>query len=114
MNKKVIMVIAIIVAMMFCAFSAGCVGADVNEKRIDTPIEKNNSIDSKTVEKSWYSTWSGENSMVIVDVDTKVMYLYCSYGFSTDSRTITPLYNADGTPKLYNPETCTYDIVYMF
>ncbi|MBR6504282.1 MAG: hypothetical protein IKT41_00935 [Clostridia bacterium] len=41
------------------------------------------------------------NQTILYDPDTLVMYSMISFGSGIS---ITVLYNADGTPKLYNPE----------
>lgn len=84
--KKKILIISFILSMIFCL--SGC----SNVINIDEVLESPNTkiIDFEVVDKNFYSA-------ILVDKNTKVMY-YCNMS-STGG--FTPIYNEDGSLKLY-------------
>ena len=84
--KKKILIISFILSMIFCL--SGC----SNVINIDEVLESPNTkiIDFEVVDKNFYNA-------ILVDKNTKVMY----YWNMSDTGGFTPIYNADGTVKLY-------------
>lgn len=84
--KKKILFISLILSIMFCI--SGCTNViNVNEV-LKTPNTK--MIDFEVVDKNFYSA-------ILVDKNTKVIY----YWNMSNTGGFTPIYNADGTLKLY-------------
>ena len=52
------------------------------------------------------ATEISSSARIYVDTETNVMYWYDSHGYGGG---LTVMFNADGTPKLYNSETSKYD-----
>ena len=84
--KKKILTISFILSMIFCL--SGC----SNVINIDEVLESSNTkmIDFEVVDKNFYSA-------ILVDKNTKVMY----YWNMSSVGGFTPIYNADGTLRLY-------------
>ena len=84
--KKKILIISFMISMIFCL--SGC----SNVINIDEVLESPNTkiIDFEVVDKNFYNA-------ILVDKNTKVMY----YWNMSDTGGFTPIYNADGTLKLY-------------
>ena len=84
--KKKILLIGFILSMIFCL--SGC----SNVINIDEALESPNTkmIDFEVVDKNFYSA-------ILVDKNTKVMY----YWNMSSTGGFTPIYNADGTLRLY-------------
>ena len=87
--KKIFTIVLILV--MALGLTA-CDGKDSNVINIDGVLATPNSdlVDFEIVDYNWYEA-------ILVDRNTGVMYVW----FTTDCGGITPLYNADGTLKLY-------------
>lgn len=87
--KKIVSVI--LITIMICMLSA-CDGKNSNVINIDSVIATPNSklVDFEVVECNYYET-------ILVDKNTGVMYVW----LTTNCGGITPLYNPDGTLKLY-------------
>ena len=84
--KKKILIISFILSMIFCL--SGCSNViNINEV-LESPNTK--IIDFEVVDKNFYNA-------ILVDKNTKVMY----YWNMSDTGGFTPIYNADGTLKLY-------------
>ena len=91
MKKKIA---TIIVALSICVGITGCSGKVRDGNRNFTYVE-NEYIHLITV-------WDrGDGNVIAYDEDTKVLYL-CVYGYSTMG--ITPIYNSDGSLKLYEEQ----------
>ena len=84
--KKKILIISFILSMIFCL--SGC----SNVINIDEVLESPNTkiIDFEVVDKNFYNA-------ILVDKNTKVMY----YWNMSSVGGFTPIYNADGTLRLY-------------
>lgn len=87
--KKIFTIVLILV--MALGLTA-CDGKDSNVINIDSVLATPNSdlVDFEIVDYNWYEA-------ILVDRNTGVMYVW----FTTDCGGITPLYNTDGTLKLY-------------
>lgn len=87
--KKIIGVILITITM--CMLSA-CDGKNSNVLNIDSIMDSPNSklVDFEVIDCNYYEA-------ILVDKNTKVMYIW----LTTNCGGITPLYNSDGTLKLY-------------
>ena len=83
----------LIVVLSFVTWLTSC--DDIDSITYDIPAENN--IDTYFTEVAICST-SGGTTKIVYDNDTKVMYLIIS---ENSGRAITPLYNADGTLKIY-------------
>lgn len=90
MKKKVL---AVGLALTMCFGLTGCKRGDIEPKSSDFG---NKYIDLVTIYKDDYNS-----TEVLYDKNTKVMYFvkYCGNQFG-----ITPIYNSDGTVKLYDGE----------
>ena len=84
--KKKILLISLMLSMMFCI--SGC----SNVINIDEVLESPNTkiIDFEVVDKNFYNA-------ILVDKNTKVMY----YWNMSNTGGFTPIYNEDGSLKLY-------------
>ena len=90
MKKKIL---AVVLGLTLCFGMTGCIKGDIESENSDLG---NKYIDLVTIYKDdKYST------EVLYDKNTKVMYL-CVEGYSMMG--ITPIYNSDGTVKLYDGE----------
>ena len=89
MMKKIF---AIALILIMALGLAACDGKNSNVMNIDSVLATPNSdlVDFEIVDYNWYEA-------ILVDQNTGVMYVW----FTTDCGGITPLYNADGTFKLY-------------
>lgn len=87
--KKIIGVI--LITIMMCMLSA-CDGKNSNVLNIDSIMDSPNSklVDFEVIDYNYYEA-------ILVDKNTKVMYIW----LTTTCGGITPLYNPDGTLKLY-------------
>ena len=90
MKKKIL---AVVLGLTLCFGMTGCTKGDIEPESSDLG---NKYIDLVTVYKD-----DGYNIEVLYDKNTKVMYFvkWSSYQFG-----ITPIYNSDGTVKLYDGE----------
>ena len=90
MKKKII---AAVLALTLCLGMTGCTKGDIKPKSSKIA---NKYIDLVTIYIDDYY-----NSEVLYDKNTKVMYfvIWSDYQFG-----ITPIYNSDGTVKLYDGE----------
>lgn len=90
MKKKVF---GIILTLIIVISFASCDGKNSNIVNIDNVLATPNSklVDFELVDCNWYEA-------ILVDKTTGVMYVW----FTTDVGGITPLYNTDGTLKIYN------------
>ena len=90
--KKIVSVI--LITIMICMLSA-CDGKNSNVINIDSMIATPNSklVDFKVVDCNYYET-------ILVDRNTGVMYVW----LTSSCGGITPLYNPDGTLKLYEEQ----------
>ncbi len=87
--KKIIGIVLILIVMLGLT---ACDGKNSNVINIDSVLATPNSklVDFEIVDYNWYEA-------ILVDKTTGVMYVW----FTTECGGITPLYNADGTLKLY-------------
>lgn len=91
MKKKLL---AVVISLMLCLGIVGCgTRGDVEPESNDIG---NKYIDLVTVYKD-----TGTRTQVVYDRNTKVMYFIKSSGYKFG---ITPIYNSDGTVKLYDGE----------
>ena len=95
MKKKVLGIILVLIIMLVIAIImlvTACDGKDSNVINIDSVLTTPNSelVDFEIVDYNYYEA-------ILVDRNTGVMYVW----FTTNCGGITPLYNADGTLKLY-------------
>ena len=90
--KKIIGVI--LITIMMCMLSA-CDGKNSNVLNIDSIMDSPNSklVDFEVIDYNYYEA-------ILVDKNTKVMYIW----LTTNCGGITPLYNPDGTLKLYEEQ----------
>lgn len=90
MKKKII---AVALGLTLCFGITGCTKGDIEPENSDLG---NKYIDLVTIYKD-----DGHNTEVLYDKNTKVMYFskWTGYQFG-----ITPIYNSDGTVKLYDGE----------
>lgn len=115
-NKKRAIVLIILILGTICLFSGcsidwenGAVQADKNENRIETvnnvTLDKNSDVIGFDVLAYIKDSRKDEIQRILVDKNTKVMYVYISSTWRRDSgKTITPLLNKDGKPLVYNPK----------
>lgn len=94
-KKKVLGIILVLIIMLVTAIImlvTACDGKDSNVINIDSVLTTPNSelVDFEIVDYNYYEA-------ILVDRNTGVMYVW----FTTNCGGITPLYNADGTLKLY-------------
>lgn len=90
MKKKIF---TIVLGLTLCFGMTGCTKGDIEPENSDLG---NRYIDLVTIYKD-----DGHNTEVLYDKNTKVMYFskWTGYQFG-----ITPIYNSDGTVKLYDGE----------
>ena len=90
MKKKIL---AVALGLALCFGMTGCTKGDIEPENSDLG---NKYIDLVTIYKD-----DGHNTEVLYDKNTKVMYFvrWGDYQFG-----ITPIYNSDGTVKLYDGE----------
>ena len=90
MKKKIF---AVVLGLALCFGMIGCTKGDIEPENSDLG---NKYIDLITIYKD-----DGHNTEVLYDKNTKVMYFskWTGYQFG-----ITPIYNSDGTVKLYDGE----------
>ena len=92
MKKKVL---AIVLTLIMLSCLTACDGKNSSVIDIDCVLATPNAklVDFEIVDCNWYEA-------ILVDRNTGVMYVW----FTTNCGGITPLYNADGTLKLYGKE----------
>ena len=90
MKKKIL---AVALALILCFGMAGCTRGDVEP---ESSRLANKYIDLVTIYKD-----DNHNTKVLYDKNTKVMYFVKWSGYQFG---ITPIYNSDGTVKLYDGE----------
>ena len=88
MKKKIL---AVVLGLTLCLGMTGCTKGDIEP---DSSILGNKYIDLVTIYKD-----NGCNTEVAYDKNTKVMYFFKR---SSNQFGITPIYNSDGTVKLYD------------
>lgn len=88
MKKKII---AIVLGLTLCLGMTGCTKGDIEP---ESSCLANKYIDLVTIYKDDYY-----NTEVLYDKNTKVMYFLKRSGYQFG---ITPIYNSDGTVKLYD------------
>lgn len=88
MKKKIA---AIIVALSMCVGITGC------SEKVRDGNRNFTYVDNKYIHLITVCD-KGDGNVIAYDEDTKVLYL-CVYGYSTMG--ITPIYNSDGSLKLY-------------
>lgn len=90
MKKKIF---AVVLGLTLCFGMTGCTKGDIEPENSDLG---NRYIDLVAIYKD-----DGHNTEVLYDKNTKVMYFskWTGYQFG-----ITPIYNSDGTVKLYDGE----------
>ena len=93
MSKKIYMIIAIVMIMLIMAICLVACGNTADNYGFN--IQGTNFVCIGTS-----STFNG-GYMLFYDKSTKVMYLFVKHGYGAG---FTPLYNADGTLKLYEGE----------
>ena len=93
MKNKILGIILVLIIML--GLTACGAGKGSNVIDIDNVLKSPDSslVDFEVVENNWYEA-------ILVDKNTGVMYVW----FTTDCGGITPLYNSDGTLKLYEME----------
>ena len=84
--------LAMIIALVICVSLSACSGEDQSSK-FGTFIV----IEQGSLENNLYQ-------YIMYDPDTMVMYTYISKGYD-DGVVFNVMYNADGTLKLYSPDT---------
>ena len=89
--KKKILVVAL--ALVLCFGMAGCTNGDIEP---ESSRLANKYIDLVTIYRD-----NDNNTEVAYDKNTKVMYFFEQRGYHFG---ITPIYNSDGTVKLYDGE----------
>ena len=87
MKKKIL---AVALGLTLCFGMTGCAQGDIKPKNSDIG---NKYIDLVSIYKG------DENTEVLYDKNTKVMYFVKRSGYQFG---ITPIYNSDGTVKLYD------------
>lgn len=90
MKKKII---AVVLGLTLCFGIAGCAKGDIEPK---SSILANKYIDLVTIYRD-----NDHSTEVLYDKNTKVMYFIKRSGYQFG---ITPIYNSDGTVKLYDEE----------
>lgn len=90
MKKKIL---AVVLELVLCLGMTGCTKGDIEPENSDLG---NKYIDLVTIYKD-----DGHNTEVLYDKNTKVMYFSKCTGYQFG---ITPIYNSDGTVKLYDGE----------
>lgn len=91
MKKKIL---AVVLGLALCLGMTGC-GSHIKDGNSNF-----SNVDNKYIKM--HEIYDKNNgSVVAYDENTKVMYL-CIYGYN--SMAITPIYNSDGTVKLYDGE----------
>lgn len=90
MNKKIL---AVVLGLTLCFGMTGCAIGDIEPK---SSYFANKYIDLVTIYKD-----DSCNAEVLYDKNTKVMYFVRCSGYQFG---ITPIYNSDGTVKLYDGE----------
>lgn len=91
MKKKIL---AVVLGLTLCFGTTGCGFSQVNNGYVNFKNADNKYIDMELV-------YQNNSVYVLYDKNTKVMYL-CVEGYNTMG--ITPIYNSDGTVKLYDEE----------
>lgn len=102
-KRKILAMILAIVAVLAVATSCG------EKEEVPEVVKLSNRDESQigglvpiAMEVDFFGVdWYTEDQVVLYDPETNVMYVLIKDGFST---VITPLLNADGTPKLYYPD----------
>ena len=93
-------ILAIIIALALVLGMAVCLSGCKKTTKID--VTDNENVCLIPISKQRIEVANGYHSqLVLYDPETLVMYVYISDAFGAS---ITTLYNADGNPKLYNPE----------
>lgn len=92
MKKKTL---AVALGLILC-FGMGITGCTKGDIEPESSILGNKYIDLVTIYKD-----DGHNTEVLYDKNTKVMYFLKRSGYQFG---ITPIYNSDGTVKLYDGE----------
>ena len=90
MKKKIL---AAVLGLTLCFGMTGCTKGDIEP---ESNILGNKYIDLVTIYKD-----DNHNTKVLYDKNTKVMYFVIWSGYQFG---ITPIYNSDGTVKLYDGE----------
>ena len=90
MKKKIL---AVVLGLALCLGMTGCTKGDIKPESSDLG---NKYIDLVTIYKD-----DNHNTKVLYDKNTKVMYFVKRTGHQFG---ITPIYNSDGTVKLYDGE----------
>ena len=94
MKRKIFMIIAIIASIAILTICLVSCGNTENNYGFNIPGANLVCIGtSSTSNSGWYALY--------YDKDTKVMYMFVKHGYGAG---LTPLYNADGTLKLYEQE----------
>ena len=93
MKKKIL---AVVLGLTLCFGMTGCTKGDIEPENSDIG---NKYIDLVTIYKGDYK--DDERTEVLYDKNTKVMYFVRKSGYRFG---ITPIYNSDGTVKLYDGE----------
>ena len=91
----IIIALAMVLGMVFC-FS-GCFGSVKEFEPVESEIDGLVAISRQ----GFFIEDYAYDQFILYDPETGVMYSMISWGKDI---TITVLYNADGTPKLYNPD----------
>lgn len=90
MKKKIL---AVVLGLTLCFGMTGCTKGDIEP---ESSRLANKYIDLVTIYKD-----NNHNTKVLYDKNTKVMYFVIWSGYQFG---ITPIYNSDGTVKLYDGE----------
>lgn len=97
--RKLSFIVTILMVALISGIWLSACDDDMTSMTYDPPTENN--IKTYFTEVMECNT-TGGYTRILYDNDTKVMYLVvCENG----GRAITPLYNADGTLKIYSEET---------
>lgn len=103
--KKLRLCLFVFTITICMVFLTGCEDEEKTSKKEDTKTEQ---VEEKkiTYKKTLICIYDSWNDTIYVDKDTKVMYWWHE---GTKKGGLTAMYNADGTPKLYDGDLSKYE-----
>lgn len=101
MLKKFRLVISITLAMFLGVGLTGCSDTDTQEFSDYSQVGETDPLSSSGMVAVNRTSFEDFSAYTLYDSDTKVMYLYIDGIRAGD---LTVMVNADGTPKLYEPQ----------